>query len=134
MSTFHNKGEYHKATEWRKQIKYQLSDCGFRIFDPTDNSEFHFAYPESLHGGIILQNHAYLQQCDICVANLEYIEDSIGSVWEASMAWAMHKPVIAFGECKQWEKRPHFKSLFPVRFSNLVEVCDYITSMYNQKI
>lgn len=134
MSAYHIREEYHKAIEWRKEIKNQLSDCGFKIFDPTDNSEHHFKYPVSLNDGVILQNYTYLKKCDICIANLEYIEDSIGSIWEASMAWADHKPVIAFGECIRWESRPHFKNLFPIVLKDVDEVCNYITSMYNQKV
>lgn len=125
---------YTKATEWRRYAKEKLQDCGEQVFDPTINSEEHFSYPASLNEGVIVQNYAHLKKCDLLLVNLENIEDSIGTIWELSVAWLEHKPVIAFGKCEKWKDRPHFQSLVPVIHKTVQDACDYILSMYSQKL
>lgn len=134
MSGFHESGEYHKATEWRDYTRDCFAESNIRVFDPTHNSLRHFTYSTDLNRGVIHQNHAYLKKCDIVLVNLERLDDSVGSVWEISMAWADHKPVIGFGSCEKWESRPHFQSLITASFGSVGDACDYIISMYNQKI
>jgi nucleoside 2-deoxyribosyltransferase len=134
MSSFYQANRYEEATKWREYSKQRLNDIGIKIFDPTDKSLTHFTYPESTHNGIILQNYIYLKKCDAVLVSLEMFEDSVGSIWEVSMAWAEHKPVIAFGNCEKWKDRPHFKSLITVQFDTVKEACEYILSMYSQNI
>jgi nucleoside 2-deoxyribosyltransferase len=134
MSAFYNSGEYHKATEWREYAKRVLTEADIAIFDPTDNSQKHFTYPSSLNEGVILQNYTYIKKCDIILVNIEKLDDSIGSIWELSAAWIEHKPVIGFGKCDKWMDRPHFQGLVPVVLDTVEDACDYIISMYNQKI
>ena len=57
------------------------------------------------------------------------INDSIGSIWELSMAWAEHKPIVALGKTP-WLDRPHMNSLIDVRFDTLDEALYYIGDMY----
>ena len=134
MSAYYYAGEYEKAKQWRDYAKQKLRDCDFGVFDPTDNSEIHFKYPTYLNSGVIFQNYTYLKNCDILLVNLDKIEDSIGSIWEISMAWAEHKPIVAFGRCDKWKERPHFQSMISVILDNVETACDYILTMYNQKI
>jgi nucleoside 2-deoxyribosyltransferase len=133
MTAFYNAGRYEEATNWRKYVKDFFKETNINVFDPTDNSELHFTYPPDLHNGVIFQNYAYLKKCNIVLVNLDLFEDSIGSIWEVSMAWIEHKPVIAFGNSK-WEDRPHFKSLITVQLDTVENACEYILAMYRQKI
>lgn len=134
MSYFYSIGEYSRATDWREYVYDTLHEAEIRVFDPTENSTEHYKFPKEYNGGVIYQNYTYLRNCDILLVNLDMIEDSIGSVWEMSIAWAEHKPVIAFGECEKWRDRPHFQSLITVKTDTVEEACDYIISMYSQKI
>lgn len=134
MTPFYLTGEYELATKWRDYAKKSLIDVGIKLFDPTVNSTTHFQYPTNLNDGVIHQNYAYLHKCELVLVNLDRIEDSIGSVWELSVAWLEHKPVIAFGECERWNSRPHFGSLITVKLNTVEDACDYIKSMYNQDI
>lgn len=132
MSIFFRRGEYEKATRWRDYANNELKDAGISVFDPTVGSEKHYGYPQSHNGGVIFQNYAYLKKCDLVLLNLDEFDDSIGSVWEVSMAWAEKKPVIAFGECEKWKDRPHFKSLITIQLPTVEEAVEYIKDMYNQ--
>lgn len=134
MTAFYEIGEYEKATQWRKYVKEFFTETNIKTFDPTDNSETHFNYPVDYSGGIIYQNYLYLRQCDIVLVNLELFEESIGSIWEVSTAWLQHKPIVAFGKCKKWKDRPHLKSLVTVQLNTVEDACEYILSMYRQKI
>jgi nucleoside 2-deoxyribosyltransferase len=134
MTAFYNANRYEDATKWREYVKDFFKDTNIHVFDPTDNSKLHFTYPTDFHNGVILQNYAYLKKCDITLVNLDLFEDSIGSVWETSVAWMEHKPVVAFGKCKIWENRPHFKSLITVQLETVEDACEYILSMFRQKI
>src|SRR5574344_1029357 len=134
MTAFYNQGRYEDATKWRKYVKDYFRETNIKVFDPTDNSELHFAYPTNYSDGVIYQNYAYHKKSDIFLTNLDLFEDSIGSIWETSCAWIDHKPVIAFGNCKQWETRPHFRSLITTQLETVEDACEYILSMYRQKI
>jgi nucleoside 2-deoxyribosyltransferase len=134
MTAFYDNGRYEDATKWREYVRNYFNETTIKTFDPTHNSLIHFTYPQEYYNGIILQNYAYLKQCEIIIVNLDLFDDSIGSVWEVSTAWMEHKPVIAFGKCPKWENRPHFKSLITVCLDNVEEACEYILSMYGQKI
>jgi len=134
MTAFYKSGEYDKATKWRNYVKEYFKESNIKIFDPTDNSEMHFNHPVTYYNGVILQNYTYLKECDLVLVNLEYFEESIGSIWEVSAAWLEHKPVIAFGRCKKFEDRPHYKSLITLQLPSVEDACDYILSMYRQKI
>lgn len=126
--------EYEKATEWRAYARDKLSDSGIGVFDPTVNSLEQFKFPKEYNNGVILQNYTYLKKCDILILNLDSFEDSIGSIGEITLAWEYKIPVIAFGTCSKWVNSPHFQSMVTVILPDLDSACDYIISMYNQKI
>lgn len=134
MSSFMAAGEYHKATEWREYCKQRLIDVGIKVFDPTFNSIEHFKNPPELDCGVIMQNYTYLKKCDLAIVNLEKLEESIGSLWEVTICWEYKKPVIAFGECKLFANRPHFKSMMPIVLPDRESACDYVLSIYNQTL
>jgi len=134
MSAFYYSGEYERATDWRKYANSKLSDTGILVFDPTNNSHEHFNFPKEYNGGVIFQNYTYLTKCDVLLVNLDKFDDSIGSIWEVGVAWEHHKPVVAFGTCDKWSNRPHFQSLFTAIFDDVESACDYIISLYSQKI
>ena len=131
MSAHYQENNYENATEWRDFAKTELEACGLKVFNPTENSKEHYLYPPELNCGVITQNYTFIKRCDVLLVNLDRIEDSIGSIWELSMAWIEHKPVVAFGSCPKWEKRPHFQSLVPIIFDTASEACEYISSMFS---
>jgi nucleoside 2-deoxyribosyltransferase len=134
MSKFYEEGRYDKAVKWRYYAKKYFAESNIRLFDPTDNSEMHFTYPEDYQKGVIYQNLTYLKHCDIVLVNLEHFDDSIGSIFEVTAAWLEHKPIIAFGKCDKWKSRPHFNAMITVQLNNVEDACSYILSMYRQKI
>jgi nucleoside 2-deoxyribosyltransferase len=134
MSAFYEQDRYEEATKWRNYVKDFFKETNIQVFDPTDNSELHFNYSADLHDGVIFQNYAYLKKCDIVLVNLDLFEDSIGSIWEVSTAFNDHKHIICFGRCNKWKSRPHFKSMFKTRLDTVEDACEYILSMYRQKI
>jgi nucleoside 2-deoxyribosyltransferase len=134
MSAHMGANEYEKATQWREYSAEHLGRYDIIAFDPTHNSVEHFNLPASFDNGIIFQNYSYIAKSDVGLLNLDHFEDSIGSIWEVSMLWQQHKPVVAFGRCDKWQNRPHFKSLITVHVDTVEEACDYIASMYEQRI
>lgn len=134
MSSFYEQGRYAEATEWRKVAQEILKQCNIKVFDPTKNSNEHYNHPTHYSDGIILQNYTYLKKSDVLLVNLDLFEESLGSVWEVSIAWERHIPVIAFGRCDKWISRPHFKNLFTVDCRDVEEACEYIGSMYAEMI
>jgi nucleoside 2-deoxyribosyltransferase len=134
MSKYYEENRYDEATKWRKYVKDYFNESSITIFDPTDESEKHYKYPPEFYNGVILQNYAYLKLCDFILVNLEYFEDSVGTIWECSIAWAEHKPIIAFGKCNKWKDRPHMRSLITVQLDTVEDASEYILSMYRQKI
>jgi nucleoside 2-deoxyribosyltransferase len=126
ISYFYNINQNFRATEWRDKAEKHFEQFDIKCFDPCKESSRCWEYPQE---GLIKQNYFYLQNCDIVLVNLDMINDSVGTIWELSMAWKEHKPVVAFGKTP-WLKRPHMRSLFNVRFETLDEALDYITDMF----
>lgn len=133
MSSFYETNEYNKAVQWRKTAKQRLEDSDIDAFDPTVGSQQAFKMGVSFNNGVIYQNYAYLKDCDFLLVNLDRIEDSIGSLWEISTAWLLHKPVIAFRVCSKWTNRPHWQSLITIQMNTLDDAIYYIQTMYSQK-
>lgn len=126
ISYFYNIDQKERATAWRsKAVKY-FEPYDIKCFNPCDEPIECWQYPQS---GLIKQNYFYLKNCDIVLVNLDMINDSIGTVWELSMAWRDHKPIIAFGKTP-WLDRPHMLSLMDIRLDTLDEALDYISNMY----
>lgn len=126
ISYFYDTNQPQRATVWRdKAVKY-LNDINIKCFNPCDENPRCWTYPQ---GGVLKQNYFYLQNSDIILVNLDMINDSVGSIWELSMAWKDYKPVIAFGKTP-WLDRPHMNTLVDVWFKTLDEALEYISDMY----
>ena len=126
ISYFYNTNQHKRATAWRERATECLGQFDIKCFDPCKESPTCWEYPQD---GLIKQNYFYLKNCDIVLVNLDMINDSVGTIWELSMAWKKHKSVIAFGKTP-WLDRPHMRSLIDVRFDTLDEALNYITDMY----
>lgn len=125
-------GRLEKAIEWRENAEQKLKDNGFKVFNPMTNYKINASYEQQTPQGIILQNFNYLSKADILLVNLELLEQSPGTIWEMSIAWYLHKPVLAFGYTPLLQ-RAHTQALITIRFTNLDDTLDYICSMYNQQ-
>lgn len=126
ISYFYNINQKERATAWRTKAVEYFKPYDIKCFNPCDEPSECWQYPQS---GLIKQNYFYLKNCDIVLVNLDMINDSIGTVWELSMAWRDHKPIIAFGKTP-WLDRPHMLSLMDIRLDTLDEALDYISNMY----
>lgn len=126
ISYFYKTNQQERATIWREKAEKFLNDYDIKCFNPCKEPKECWSYPQN---GLIKQNYFYLKNCDIILVNLDMINDSVGTIWELSIAWNEHKPVIAFGKTP-WIERPHMKSLIDVRFNKLEEALNYISDMY----
>ena len=126
ISYFYNIDQKERATAWRTKAVHYFEPYNIKCFNPCDEPIECWQYPQS---GLIKQNYFYLKNYDIVLVNLDMINDSIGTVWELSMAWRDHKPIIAFGKTP-WLDRPHMLSLMDIRLDTLDEALDYISNMY----
>lgn len=127
ISYFYKTEQHDRATKWRDGAKEYLGQFDIKCFNPCDEPSDCWQYPQ---GGLIKQNYFYLKNCDIILLNLDMINDSVGTVWEISMAWRDHKPVVAFGKTP-WLDRPHMLSLIDVKFDTLDQALEYIVDMYS---
>jgi nucleoside 2-deoxyribosyltransferase len=127
ISYYYNVGLPQMATAWREQAEEYFNDFDIKCFNPCKENSSCWDYPQ---GGVIKQNYFYLKNCDIILVNLEMIADSVGTVWELSMAWRDHKPIVAFGQTYHWSNRPHMQSLIDVHLDTLEDALDYIVDMY----
>lgn len=126
ISYFYNTNQPQRATAWRKKATETLEQFDIKCFNPCEEPASCWNYPQE---GLIKQNYFYLNNCDIILVNLDMINDSVGTVWELSMAWRDHKPIVAFGKT-HWLDRPHMRSLIDVRLETLDEALNYIADMY----
>ena len=126
ISYFINTNQKDRATKWRDRAEKYLGQFDIKCFNPCKEDPRCWNYPQE---GLIKQNYFYLKNCDIILVNLDMINDSVGTIWELSMAWKEHKTVIAFGKTP-WLERPHMRSLYDIRFDTLTDALDYITDMY----
>ena len=126
ISYFYNINQPLRATVWREKAEQYFEELDIKCFNPCKESPRCWEYPQE---GLINQNYFYLKNCDIILVNLDMINDSVGTIWELSMAWKEHKPIVAFGKT-HWLERPHMRSLISVKFNTLHEALDYITDMY----
>jgi nucleoside 2-deoxyribosyltransferase len=66
--------------------------------------------------------------------NLEYLEDSPGSLFELYYAFFNHIPVIAFGKSnKNIDLQAHVKESLTICFDNIDDALDYLLYMYSQQ-
>ena len=127
ISYFYNTNQPQRATAWRKKTEEFLGQFNIKCFNPCKLSVACWTeYPQD---GVLKQNYFYFNNCDIVLVNLDMINDSVGTIWELSMAWRDHKPIIAFGTTP-WLNRPHMRSLIDVHLETLDEALNYIADMY----
>ena len=126
ITYFYKTEQPERATAWRDKAEKFFADYNMKCFDPCKEPKECWSYPQE---GLIKQNYYYLKNCDIVLVNLDMINDSVGTIWELSMAWKEHKPIIAFGKTP-WLERPHMKSLIDICFNTLDDALDYIANMF----
>lgn len=126
--------EYDKAILWRIQLINKLTDLNnklgyikYRCFDPTINFEEN--YNTASNKTVVQQNDFYLDNCDILIVNLEYLDKSPGTLYEIYKYKFLNKPVIAFGNNK-WADKPHVAESITVKLKDIDEVIDYLESYY----
>ena len=100
ITCYFKSGEMDKAKRWRTFANRIFNECGIGTYDPTVFAKELFENSPKCDNAIILQNYKYLSQCDFILVDVSHIEDSIGTIWEMSIAWQQQKPVFAFGDCK----------------------------------
>jgi nucleoside 2-deoxyribosyltransferase len=126
ISYFYNTNQRERATGWRDIAEKYLEFYEIKCFNPCKESQHAWEQPQN---GTMKQNYFYLKNSDIILVNLDMINDSIGTVWELSVGWMEHKPIIAFGKTN-WLERPHTQSLIDVKVDTLEEALEYISEMY----
>lgn len=120
--------QLNKAITWRKQVETIFIDCNLKVFNPTAN----YIQSKTYDGkGVSYQNLYYLQNCDLILLNMEYLEHSPGTLFEIFLGWYLKKPIIAFGYSRLIEQ-PHVKEAITIHFNDMEEATEYIQSMYLQ--
>lgn len=128
ISCFYKEGCPEKASAWRDRAQKHLAEKNDIVcFNPCLEGEDCWKYPQ---GGVITHNYFYLQNCDVILVNLDKISESVGTIWELSMAWHDHKTVIAFGDTP-WLYSPHMQSMISVKLSSLEDALKYIGDMFD---
>ena len=126
ISYFYNTDQSERATKWRDKAEEYFEQFDVKCFNPCKENPCCWDYPQD---GLIKQNYFYLKNCDAMLLNLDMLNDSIGTVFEMTLFWEWHKPIIAFGKTP-WLERPHCKSMIDVHFNTLDEALDYIANMF----
>lgn len=126
MTEYLNRGEFEKATEWRKQAGLFLKSCGIKTFDPTYKFKVNHHYEPK---GIPMQNLFYIKKCDFGLANLECILQSPGSIFELTSFYVLQKPIIAFGKLSGYS---HIDDILTMRFDTSEKALQYMCDMYCQ--
>jgi nucleoside 2-deoxyribosyltransferase len=121
-------GENDRMYDWRDKAKTYLNEINIDVFDPSANFINNCRYDSK---SILPQNKFYARECQMAIANLEYLEHSGGSVWEFGAFSIQDKPIIAFGKTK-WESVAHVRDAISIKFDTLNEVFAYIHNMYGQ--
>jgi nucleoside 2-deoxyribosyltransferase len=128
MTYYEKIQELSNAIKWRQQVEDLLSDCAIKVYDPTNNYTQNKTYDVK---GVPYQNLYYLQNCDLIILNMEYIEHSPGTLFEIFLGWYLKKPIISFGYSRLLEQ-PHIKESITIHFDTLEDCTDYVKSMYLQ--
>jgi nucleoside 2-deoxyribosyltransferase len=128
MTYYEKIQELSNAIKWRQQVEDLLSDCAIKVYDPTNNYTQNKTYDAK---GVPYQNLYYLQNCDLIILNMEYIEHSPGTLFEIFLGWYLKKPIISFGYSRLLEQ-PHIKESITIHFDTLEDCTDYVKSMYLQ--
>lgn len=128
ITKFYEMHEFSDALSWRQQAEEVLKDCDINTFNPTLNYQQNLNYSCK---SVPYQNLSYLQKSTFVLVNLKYLEFSPGTIWELSLAWFLHIPVIAF-EYSKLQEQPHIAEAITIHFDTMEEAIDYIKSEYIQ--
>ena len=87
---------FYKATRWRNDLDTWALDNGIKTFNPAKvySVEKNHNYSDKM---IVDQNNFFLNKTTIMVVQLEYLDQSPGTIYELISYKTMGKPVIAFG-------------------------------------
>lgn len=109
-------------TNWQKYVEERMKDCDIKTFTSKEDMPMQHRFN-------------MLKKSDVVLFNLDGFDTDM--IWEASVAWAKRKPVVAYDSTQtinahiKYKKANILKHLFPVVFTNCKDVCDYILSAYN---
>jgi nucleoside 2-deoxyribosyltransferase len=121
--------EWHRATEWRKQLIEFLDDNNIKYFNPVYTFEKQDNHNLD-HKLIVQQNKYYLDRADIMIVSLDEILQSPGTQWEIVYASVVKNiPVIAIGD-KHWS--PHINYGISQYCKNVDEVLNVLCNMFDQ--
>jgi nucleoside 2-deoxyribosyltransferase len=123
--------KWHIATAWRDELIEFFKDNGISYFNPADTYENpkNHTYDGSL---IVKQNDYYLNQCDILIVNLDYINESPGTLYELFLANKLYeKPVIALTTV-DLPSSPHILHCIDHTCESVEEVQEVLTNMFCQ--
>ena len=118
---------FYKATRWRNDLDTWALDNGIKTFNPAKvySVEKNHNYSDKM---IVDQNNFFLNKTTIMVVQLEYLDQSPGTIYELALYKAMGKPIIAFGKEKHWS--PHVNYCISHHCETEEEVIELLTNMF----
>ncbi|MEI6296269.1 MAG: hypothetical protein WCO84_01305 [bacterium] len=126
MSFHFFNGEIELAKKWRNSVKYFFDVRGGKvdIYNPAKcflelNGEYNVSNMAQL-------NYQHLKNSDVFLLDLNKLEESIGTIWEISLCWQLHIPIVAFGKCEKWQYSPHYKEMVKHEHKDLDDALNYI--------
>jgi len=131
ISKYIEQGKFDDCVKWRQDLKHKLEALGYKCFDPCENFDKNLGYS---HSAIVRQNMFYVNKCDILVVNIEYLKESPGTLFEMTMAYLQHKPIIAFGDYEIIDEVPHLYEMVSQCCDDINEAIKYIVNMYGQLV
>lgn len=115
-----------KAVEWRNEFKNEINkqfNTKIKMFDPTLHPLDDYSYD------IVAQNHHYVKKMDLMVVNLEYLDKSLGTIWEMATAYNYGKPIITIGKHK-WIGHPHLIQMTSFNAKDIKTAAMFIHDAY----
>ena len=97
MKTYGEGNEYPR--KWRNAAKewFKVNTDNFKIVSPTDYYEYGKNYHKS-EREVMRFDLRKVRECDILLADLANIHDSVGTLDEIFLAYLHNKPIVAFLE------------------------------------
>ena len=123
-----------EATEWRKLARDLFTTFGekhFTCFLPTDHYSS-FISSSNVNERAAMDYDLYRLRCsDVMLINMNNPE-SLGTMAEISLAYALRIPMVAYADKKIVNKiHPWQECMINEWFSNLGDAVDYIINNYN---
>ena len=128
MSFYKSINKEHSMHEWRNEATEYLNDIGIKVFNPAKFFSTNCNYNSS---NLVPQNKLYARECQMAICNMDYLEESGGSVWELGAFSIQDKPIIAFGKTK-WQDVAHIRDSMSIHFDTIQEVLEFIETTYVQ--